>query len=119
MRFNIVGIGRFTISLYGEVKREIQPSKSDTDVIFIKRKTFIVDDYIEGLKTLSKVYNDNELLTFINDFQTSDLYKDAFVKSVHLAKLRNVPEDKSVKSKAEIDSYFRGGSLCTTRKSQN
>lgn len=119
MRFNIMGMGRFTISLYGEAKRGIQSKKCDTDVIFIKRETIIVDDYIEGLKTLSEAYNDKELLNFVNDFQTSNLYEDAFAKSVRLAELRNVPDEKWVKSKAEIDYYFRGGTLCTTRKNQN
>ena len=111
MRFNVVGIGRFTISLYGEVKRGIKSKKANTDVTFIKRETIIVDDYIEGLKTLSEAYNDKELLNFINDFQTSNLYEDAFAKSVRLAELRNVPDEKTVKSKAEIDCYFRGGSI--------
>ncbi len=119
LRFNIIGVGRFTISLYGEIKRGIQSGKSSSDVIFIKRETIIVDDYIEGLKALSEAYNDKELLTFVIDFQTSNLYEDAFVKSVHLAELRNVPNEKSVKSKAEIDQYFQGGSLCATRKNQN
>lgn len=119
LRFNIIGVGRFTISLYGEIKRGIQSGKSGSDVIFIKRETIIVDDYIEGLKALSEAYNDKELLTFVNDFQTSNLYEDAFVKSVHLAELRNVPNEKSVKSKAEIDQYLQGGSLCATRKNQN
>ncbi len=111
MRFNVVGIGRFTISLYGEVKRGIKSKKTNTDVTFIKRETIIVDDYIEGLKTLSEAYDDKELLNFINDFQTSNLYEDAFAKSVRLAELRNVPDEKTVKSKAEIDCYFRGGSI--------
>ena len=111
MRFNVVGIGRFTISLYGEVKRGIQSKKSNTDVIFIKRETIVVDDYIEGLKTLSEAYDDKELLNFVIDFQKSNLYEDAFAKSVRLAELRNVPDEKTVKSKAEIDCYFRGGSI--------
>lgn len=111
---------RFNQRCYsGEIKRGIQSKKSNADVIFIKRETIIVDDYIEGLKALSEAYNDNELLTFVNDFQTSELYEDAFIKSVRLAELRNVPNEKSVKSKAEIDQYFRGGSLCAIRKNQN
>lgn len=63
--------------------------------------------------------NDKDLFSFVDDFQKCNLYKDAFVKSVQLAKLRNVPDEKSVKSKAEIDNYFRGGSVCTTEKNQN
>lgn len=74
---------------------------------------------MEGLKELSEAYNDKDLLSFADDFQKCNLYKDAFTKSVQLAKLRNVPDEKSVKSKAEIDNYFRGGSVCTIEKSQN
>lgn len=111
MRFNIVGIGRFTISLYGEVKRGIRLKKSNTQALFIKRETIIIDDYIEGLKILSEAYNDRELLIFVNDFQTSNLYKLSFNKSVQLAELRNVPEGEFPKSKSEIDRYFRGGAL--------
>lgn len=119
LRFNVIGIGRFTISLYGEVKRGVQLKESNAEAVFIKREIFIVDDYIEGLKELSKAYNDKDLLSFVDDFQKCNLYKDAFAKSVQLAKLRNVPDEKSVKSKAEIDNYFRGGSVCTTEKSLN
>lgn len=119
LRFNVIGIGRFTISLYGEVKRGVQLKESNAEAVFIKREIFIVDDYIEGLKELSKAYNDKDLLPFVDDFQKCNLYKDAFAKSVQLAKLRNVPDEKSVKSKAEIDNYFRGGSVCTTERSQN
>ena len=32
-------------------------------------------------------------------------------QNVELAKLRNVPENERIKSKADIDCYFRGGSL--------
>ena len=119
LRFNVIGIGRFTISLYGEVKRGVQLKESNAEAVFMKREIFIVDDYIEGLKELSKAYNDEDLLSFVDDFQKCNLYKDAFAKSVQLAKLRNVSDEKSVKSKAEIDNYFRGGSVCTTEKSQN
>lgn len=119
LRFNVIGVGRFTISLYGEVKHGVQLKESNAEAVFIKREIFIVDDYIEGLKELSKACNDKDLLSFVDDFQKCNLYKDAFAKSVQLAKLRNVPDEKSVKSKAEIDNYFRGGSICTTEKSLN
>ena len=119
LRFNVIGIGRFTISFYGEVKRRVQLKESNAEAVFIKREIFIVDDYMEGLKELSEAYNDKDLLSFADDFQKCNLYKDAFTKSVQLAKLRNVPDEKSVKSKAEIDNYFRGGSVCTIEKSQN
>ena len=108
MRLNIIGVGRFTISLYGEAERGIQRSKAKKEVVFLKREKLIVDDYIEGLKILSKVYDDKVLLTFVSDFQSSDLYKEAFNKSVELAKLRNVPEKERLNSKLAIDTYFRG-----------
>ena len=33
---------------------------------------------------------------------------EAFGKSAALAEMRNVPENKILKNKADIDSYFRG-----------
>lgn len=111
MRLNIVGVGRFTISLYGEIKRGVQAKQVSSDGSFIKREKVIVDDYINGLMTLSEAYDDKELLSFVADLKESGLYKESFEKTVLLAKKRNVPEDEAIKSKAEIDAYFQGGSL--------
>ena len=77
----------------------------------MKREKMIIDDYIEGLKILSKIYNDELLLTFVSDFKLSNTYKEAFSKSVELTELRNVPENERIKTKADIDCYFRGDSL--------
>ncbi len=110
MRLNIVGVGRFTISLYGEAKRGIQSSGAKSEALYIKREKIIVSDYLSGLRELSDAYNDEQLLTFVNDFQSSGLYQEAFNKSVQLAQLRNVPENRILRSKEEIDSFFRGGS---------
>lgn len=109
MRFNIVGVGRFTISLYGEIKRGTQKTKANNEALFISRNIVIVEDYINGLRTLSHIYDDELLLRFVDDFQESDLYINGFNKSIELAKLRNVPESVMMKSKTDIDSYFRGG----------
>lgn len=109
MRFNIVGIGRFTISLYGEMKRGTQKAKANNEALFISRNIVIVEDYINGLRTLSHIYDDELLLRFVDDFQESDLYINGFNKSIELAKLRNVPDSVMMKSKTDIDSYFRGG----------
>ena len=111
MRLNIIGIGRFTISIYGEIKRGVQSKTATNDVSLIKREKIIVDDYISGLTMLSEAYDDKELLSFVADLKESGLYKESFEKSVLLAKKRNVPEDETIKSKAEIDAYFQGGSL--------
>jgi len=111
MRLNIIGIGRFTISIYGEIKRGVQSKTATNDVSLIKREKIIVGDYISGLTMLSEAYDDKELLSFVADLKESGLYKESFEKSVLLAKKRNVPEDETIKSKAEIDAYFQGGSL--------
>ena len=46
MRLNIVGVGRFTISLYGEVKRGINIHNIEKDVVFARREKIIVENYI-------------------------------------------------------------------------
>lgn len=109
LRLNIVGIGRFTISLYGEVKREIEIIKRENEIQFAAREKVIVEDYINGLKTLSSIYDDADLVKFIEDFEKSDMYKQAFEKTVELAQRRGVPEDIILKSKNDIDNYFMGG----------
>ena len=108
MRLNVAGLGRFTISLYGEGKRELKKAKVTREAAFISRNRDIVEDYIEGLKALSVAYNDVHLMDFVKDIQSSNFYINGFNKTVELASLRNVPKDAIVKSKTEIDKYFRG-----------
>lgn len=109
MRLNIVGVGRFTISLYGETRRGLNVNKAKVNAVFLQRERTLVNDYINGLKVLSVAYNDEHLLTFVNDFQSSGLCIEAFNKSVELVKLRGVSENKAVFKKTDIDDYFRGG----------
>lgn len=109
MRLNIVGVGRFTISLYGEVKRGVKKSDAKENVYFFKREKLIVENYIEGLRCLSEVYDDRLLLTFIDDLKSSDAYIQAFEKSALLASKRNVPEKDILRTKSDIDNYFRRG----------
>ena len=106
LRLNIVGVGRLTISLYGEMTRTIKKSDLKNQVYLLERKADIINYYIDGLKLLSDIYDDRNLLNFIDDFEQSDLYRQAFAKSVELAKKRNVPEDEIVKTKEDIDKYF-------------
>ncbi len=110
MRLNIAGLGRFTISLYGEVNRGIKKTQIQEEVYFLKRERIVVQDYIAGLNILAVVYDDKTLLTFIDDLKSSELYKEAFEKTVLLAEKRSVPEEKILRNKADIDAYFRGGS---------
>ncbi len=110
MRINITGVGRFTISLYGEIKRGTQKGKFKNEFLHVNREKIIVEDYVQGLKQLAELYNDEHLIDFVSDFQTSNMYIEAFDKSVKLARLRKVPEDKLLDSKSTIDTYFQGGS---------
>lgn len=108
MRLNIVGVGRFAVSLYGEFKRATKRYELQEKVYFLKREKIIIDDYIQGLKILSNIYDDKTLLTFIEDLKHSDMYEEAFNKTILLAEKRNVPNDMILKNKTDIDTYFRG-----------
>ena len=109
MRLNIIGIGRFAVSLYGEVKRGVKSHEAKGNVYFLRREKLIVENYIDGLLQLSDMYDDRLLLTFVDDLKNSDAYRTAFAKSVQLARKRNVPEQDILKSKPDIDNYFNGG----------
>lgn len=109
LRVNIVGVGRFCVSLYGEAKRAYEYRIAEQNSKFAQRERNIVEDYIKGLKILSAAYDDKELLLFTEEIKDSQAYKKAFEKSVELARLRGVPEEKILKNKAEGDAYFNGG----------
>ena len=109
MRLNIVGVGRFTISLYGEASRGIKRHSLKEEVVVLRREKIIVADYVEGLKFLAEVYDDKELLLFTQELKESNMYIKAFEKSTLLAEKRNVPKDQILRNKADIDAYFKGG----------
>lgn len=108
LRLNIVGIGRFTISLYGETSRGLKRNDIKEDIIILKREKLILADYVEGLMFLAEIYDDESLLLFTRELKESDMYVQAFEKSVILAEKRNVPKDEILRNKADIDSYFKG-----------
>lgn len=108
LRLNVVGAGRFVISLYGETRQAIFYNHARRESDFVSNEMVIVTNYIEGLKILARQYDDSHLLMFTRDFEKSDAYVEAFGKSVMLAELRNVPTDKILKSKSDIDKYFGG-----------
>lgn len=108
LRLNIIGLGRFAVSLFGETKRVYDSFLAMGETEFLERKKTIVEDYLEGLKVLQRRYDDARLLDFIEDFKCSSAYEEAFGKSAQLAKLRDVPDDKILKNKADIDKYFSG-----------
>lgn len=108
LRLNVVGVGRFAISLYGETRRAISYNHAKKEFDFASKETVIVSNYMEGLKILAHQYDDHHLLMFISDFEKSDAYIEAFGKSVTLAEVRNVPVNRILKSKPDIDKYFGG-----------
>ena len=108
LRLNVAGVGRFAISLYGEGKRAIEYHQAEKEANFAKKEIVVVENYIEGLRILASKYDDNQLITFINDFQKSNAYIDALGKSVFLAEMRDVPENRILKTKLDIDKYFGG-----------
>lgn len=109
MRINIIGIGRFTISLYGEAKREIKKHSAQDELAFFKRDRIIVSYYIDGLNFLAEAYDDSSLLSFVDDLQNSELYVEAFEKTAKLAEIRHVPESEILRTKSDIDLYFCKG----------
>lgn len=109
LRLNIVGVGRFTVSLYGEGKRALVYWRAEKKAAFAAKEKVIVENYIEGLKILADKYNDSMLLTFVDNLRKSDMYVDAINKTAALAELRNVSHNKILRTKKDIDEYFRKG----------
>lgn len=108
LRFNIAGIGRFAISLYGEAKRVVGIRRAESNAAFAEREKYIVESYLDALLLLSEKYADQDLVNFVDDFKNSDMYVKAFGKSGKLAELRGVPEEKILRIKSDIDMYFGG-----------
>lgn len=109
LRLNIVGVGRFAISLYGEGKRALCYWRAKKEATFAGKEKVIVENYIEGLNILAYKYDDNTLLTFVDDLRNSNMYLSAFNKTAELAQLRDVPPEKILRNKSDIDAYFRKG----------
>ena len=115
MRLNIVGLGRFTISLYGQANRGIKLYQAKKENLSLRQEKIIIADYIDGLKILSQAYDDKELLLFTKELNESDMYVEAFEKSVLLAEKRNVPKNQILRNKADINSYFKEGNNCENK----
>lgn len=109
VRLNLVGIGRFSVSLYGEGNRYWKKSELHQEARMLIREEGIMANYVKGLEQLADLYDDAELLTFAEDFKIDNAYQQAFDKTVKLANKRHVPVDKILKDKEDIDRYFNGG----------
>lgn len=108
LRVNILGVGRFTISLYGEARSEINYNRGEKESEFLAREILIIENYIQGLEILSEGYDDKNLINFVDDLKSSNMYTMAFEKSIKLAEKRGVPEKEILKTKKDIDNHFRG-----------
>lgn len=109
MRLNVIGVGRFAISLYGEGERAIAVSAAEARVLMATKEKTIVEDYLAGLEHLAALYGDEELTALAWSFRGSGAYAVAFEASAKLADLRNVPEQKVLRNKGDIDEYFTEG----------
>lgn len=106
LRLNIAGIGRFTISLYGETKREHNYHKAEKEALLLEKEKTILENYIEGLCILQEKYDDKEYLSLIDDLRNNE-YIQAFIKSSEIARKRGVPATKILITKEDIDGYFQ------------
>ena len=95
----------------GELNNNNKINKLESNKNILLKNKSICNYYIEGLKEVSQIYDDKDLLTFINELKNSKMYKEAFDKSVILARKRNVPEKNILKNKEEIDLYFKGENI--------
>ena len=102
LRVNLIGGGRFTISLYGEAKREINYYNAKQDAIQASKEKTILNNYIDGLNILKEKYDDQKYLTFVEDLKKGD-YQIAFDKTTILAKKRGGPHVDNI---VEIKKYF-------------
>ena len=106
LRLNVAGVGRFTICLYGEAKLAFHIHEAEKEAEFAHKQKRLTEYYIEGLKTLQVIYDDAEYLTFIDDLKNNDPIK-GFSKTATLAQKRGVPDRQVLKSKEDIDNYFK------------
>lgn len=105
LRINVVGIGKFTISLYGEMSRSIKLIGIENKENDLKQRKKIVDGYIENLKKLYEYYDDKKLLDFVDDLAKQD-YLTALRKTVDLSEKRGVPDKYIMRNLDDIDKYF-------------
>ncbi len=102
LRINLVGVGRFAVSLYGEVKAGAEYRDALDNAELAERKKQIINNYKQGLRELSDRYDDKDILRAIDDLDTSG--QDRFEQSLKLAILREVPAPLT--TKPDIDTYF-------------
>lgn len=108
LRLNIAGVGRFAISLYGEVNRPLQINREKKSLETVRREQAILQWYIDGLKELADYYDNSDLIIIVDDIKNGTIHDETIDKTIQFARKRNVPENRILKSKEEADRYFRG-----------
>lgn len=111
LRLNVPGLGRFSALLFGEVSRIVRYENKKKELIYMLREEKIIRSYVEGLEILYELYDDKELLTFVDDLKESKKYIQGFEKTVKFAEKRKVPEEKIIRKKEDIDIYFGKGKV--------
>ena len=103
---HMLTIAHGTFCILGEVSRKISYEKKKNELKNMLREEKVIKNYIEGLEILYELYDDKELLTFVEDLKGNKTYINGFEKTVKLAEKRKVPEEKIIRSKDDIDKYF-------------
>ncbi len=101
LRLNVIGIGRFTISLGGEIKRHKNARKASA---FAKREKPIVEDYLDGLRILANVYSDDDLSSLTKQISSISTAEKALQKTARVAEQRGA---KGLKSLEDVRNYFK------------
>lgn len=104
VRLNIVGVGRFTVCLYGEFKLAMNVMDAKHRANFAKKERNIIKNYIKGLKELERYYNDTNFSNFVEMIAESKNISETFEQSGIIAESRGV--SNPLKTKTDIDNYF-------------
>ena len=105
VRLNVVGLGRFAICLFGETKYSYKRWNLKIEYTYLSGRKKTANEYLESLHLLAEVYNDENLITFTDDFKNGE-YQKGFNKTIALADKRGA---QSLKSLDDIDEYFNRG----------
>lgn len=104
VRLNIVGVGRFSVALYGEFKMAMNIRTAKHRANFAKKERCIIEDYINGLNELSIYYNDDNFSNFVKMVADSKNIRETFEQTGIIAEERGV--NNPLKTKTDIDKYF-------------
>jgi hypothetical protein len=101
LRLNVIGIGRFTISLGYEIKHYKNARKESK---LAKREKAIVKDYLDGLRILADVYSDDDLSSLTKQISSISTAEEALHKTARVAEQRGT---KALNSIDDVRNYFR------------